>query len=54
MTLASDLDLPDGFHLHRVVVQHPQYCLQHPDVVPMPLNEFLQLLDPVLLLYNQK
>lgn len=49
-----NLDLPDGIHLHRVVVQHPQYGLQHPDVVPMLLDEPLQLLDAVLLLCGRK
>lgn len=46
----ANLDLPDGVHLQRVVVQHPQNGLQHPDVVPVLLDELLQLLDPVLLL----
>lgn len=51
---SAHLDLPDGLHLHRVVVQHPQYRLQHPDVVSMLLDELLQLLDPVLLLHKPK
>lgn len=54
MRRRTNLDFPDGFHLHRVIVQHPQYGLQHPDVVPVFLDELLQLLDSVLLLYESE
>lgn len=37
----ANLDLPDGVDLHWVVVQHPQYRLQHPDVVPVLFDELL-------------
>lgn len=44
------LDFPDGVHLHRVIVQHPQYGLEHKDVVPVFLYKLLQLFNSVLLL----